>query len=94
LKKILHSAIDKIYKPWNLTEASRKVRKNKGSGGVDKVSMEKWKEQECKYLQDLRKQLKVGSYKSKPVKRVYIEKPGSKGRLQVCQVRRRCGDPM
>ncbi len=78
MQKILHSVIDKVYKRSNLWEASWKVRKNKGSGGVDDMSMETWRKQESKLLEDLWNQLKADRYKSKPVKRCYIDKPGSK----------------
>ncbi len=78
MQKILHSGIDKIYKRANLWAASRKVQKKKGSGGVDGMSMETWRKLEGKLLEDLRRQLKGDSYRSKPVKRCYIEKPGSK----------------
>lgn len=78
MQKILHSGIDKIYKRSNLWKASRKVRKNKGSGGVDGMSMETWGKLEGKLLENLRGRLKGGRYRSKPVKRCYIEKPGSK----------------
>ncbi len=77
MQKILHSGIDKIYKRSNLWNASRKVRKNKGSGGVDGMSMETWVKSEGKLLEDLRGQLTRDRYRSKPVKRCYIEKPGS-----------------
>ena len=36
----VHSLIDKVYKPLNLYIAWEKVRANKGSGGVDRVSIE------------------------------------------------------
>lgn len=78
MQKILHSGIDKIYKRANLWTASRKVQKKKGCGGVDGMSMETWGKLEGKLLEELRKQLKGDRYRSKPVKRCYIEKPGSK----------------
>ncbi len=78
MQRILHSGIDKIYKRVNLWKASRKVRENKGSGGVDGMSMETWEKSEDKLLEDLRGQLKSDRYRSKPVKRCYIAKAGSK----------------
>ncbi len=74
----MHSAIDKIYNWRNLEIASGKVVKNKGSGGIDKVSVEKWAKCEEKHLLRLRNSLMNNKYRSKPVKRVYIDKPGTK----------------
>jgi RNA-directed DNA polymerase len=78
LKYVMHSAIDKIYNWRNLELASEKVVKNKGSGGVDKISIEMWAKHKEKYLLGLRKSLMNNNYRSKPVKRVYIDKPGTK----------------
>jgi len=78
VKRILHSAIDKIYNWNNLSEASRKVMRNKGSGGVDRMSVEKWAQKERQHLSTLRHRLINDTYRSKPVLRCYIDKPGSK----------------
>jgi len=78
MSSILHSAIDKVYNRNNLELAATKVAKNKGSGGVDGMGMSAWKRGEELHLTVLRKQLMLDSYRSKPVKRVYIDKPGSK----------------
>lgn len=77
VKKILHSAIDKVYNWRNLKTASRKVMMNKGSGGVDGMSIEGWKMNEEVYLATLQRHLIHQEYQSKPVKRQYIDKPGS-----------------
>jgi len=76
VKRILHSAIDKIYNWNNLSEASRKVMRNKGSGGVDRMSVEKWAQKERQHLSTLRHRLINDTYRSKPVLRCYIDKPG------------------
>ena len=78
MKKILHSAIDKVFNWHNLKSASRKVVQNKGSGGVDGMNVKKWVEKEERHLCHLRKKLIEDTYRSKPVKRTYIDKPGSK----------------
>lgn len=75
LKKV-HSLIDKVYHPTNMELAWRKVKSNKGAGGIDKETISTFdtnKEQELKILHE---QLKNKTYKPLPVKRVYIEKPG------------------
>jgi len=77
-KRILHSAIDKVYNWPNLRKASRKVMTNRGSGGVDGMSVAGWKRNEETYLKTLRRKLIRREYRSKPVRRLYIDKPGSK----------------
>lgn len=78
MRRVLHSAIDKVFNWNNLKSASRKVIQNKGSGGVDGMSVEQWARREDSHLAHLRKRLIEDTYRSKPVKRVYIDKPGSK----------------
>ena len=78
MKKILHSVIDKIFNWNNLKTASHKVIKNKGSGGVDGMSVEQWAEKETIHLSVLRRRLMKDTYRSKPVLRCYIGKSGSK----------------
>lgn len=77
LKKVLHSVIDKVFNWKNLKSASSKVIRNKGGGGVDGMSVSKWEEKEENNLNHLRRQLIEDTYRSKPVKRVFIDKPGS-----------------
>jgi len=78
MKRILHSVIDKVYNWQNLAVASRKVVGNKGSGGVDRMSVQAWAKKEEQHLSSLQNRLKKGSYRSKPALRRYIDKPGSK----------------
>lgn len=77
-KRILHSAIDKVYNWRNLRKASQKVMTNRGSGGVDGMSVAGWKRNEESHLTALRRKLIRREYRSKPVRRLYIDKPGSK----------------
>jgi len=77
-RRILHSVIDKVYNWYNLEVASRKVVGNKGSAGVDGMSVEEWKEKEEDHLRELRRRLMNDTYRSKPVLRRYLCKPGSK----------------
>jgi group II intron reverse transcriptase/maturase len=76
-RRILHSVIDKVYHWGNLKVASRKVVDNKGSAGVDGMSVEGWKEKEENHLRELRRRLMNDTYRSKLVLRCYIPKPGS-----------------
>ena len=74
------SLIDKIYSPKTLNIAWQQVKSNKGSAGVDKISIEKFEYNEELYLQELHLSLKEQRYNPQPVKRVYIPKAGGKKR--------------
>jgi retron-type reverse transcriptase len=41
-KKKYHSLIDKVWNWKNLNEAWKKVKKNKGAAGIDKVSIDEF----------------------------------------------------
>lgn len=75
--KPLHSVIDKVYRMANLTKASAKVCANKGAAGVDKVTVETWRAKETAHLRQLHGELYADTYCSQPVRRVYINKPGT-----------------
>ncbi len=74
------SLIDKIYSPKTLNIAWQQVKSNKGSAGVDKISIERFGYKEEIYLEELHQSLKEQSYHPQPVKRVYIPKAGGKKR--------------
>ena len=76
LRRILHSAIDKVYNWGNLKRASRKVVSNRGAGGIDGMSVHQWQSKEDKQISILRKRLMDDSYRSKPVRRSLIDKAG------------------
>ena len=61
-------------------EAYKKVRANKGSAGVDSVSMEEFDANRTKYLYKLWNRMASGSYFPPPVKEVEIPKKGGKTR--------------
>ncbi len=66
--------LEKILQPTNLNNAYRKVKSNKGAGGVDGMSVDEL----LPFLTDnqvqLIQQLKDGKYKPNPVRRVEIPK--------------------
>ena len=66
--------LEKILQPTNLNNAYRKVKSNKGAGGVDGMSVDEL----LPFLRDnqaqLIRQLKEGKYKPNPVRRVEIPK--------------------
>jgi RNA-directed DNA polymerase len=74
------SLIDKVYREHTLWVAWCKVSANKGAAGVDQITIERFEEQVDKYLSELEKELKDGTYQPKAVRRVYIPKGQGKSR--------------
>ena len=75
------SLMDKVYAPANLAAAWKSVRSNRGAAGVDHQSVEVFERHAPKYLEELHRELREGSYRPSPVRRQWIPKPGSaKGR--------------
>lgn len=70
------SLMDKVYALATLQAAWQQVQSNKGSHGVDGVSVARFAQQQEQYLQELQQALKAGSYQPLPVKRVFIPKAG------------------
>jgi RNA-directed DNA polymerase len=68
------SLVDKVIRPTTLDAAWRKVARNKGAAGVDGQSAERFAAQAERYLRELHDDLKDGSYRPNPVKRVEIPK--------------------
>ena len=75
--KPLHSVIDKVYRMANLEKASARVCAKKGAAGIDKVTVETWRAKEAAQLRQLHGKLYKATYRSQPVRRVYIPKPGT-----------------
>ena len=72
------SLIDKVYRRENLESAYKKVKKNRGSGGVDHVTVERYGRDLDRELGGLAEDLKTGRYEPRAARRAYIDKPGSK----------------
>jgi RNA-directed DNA polymerase len=70
------SLIDKVYEPRNLKSAYQQVRRNKGSAGVDHVTIEQFTAHLETNLEDLSQKLRAGSYRPQAIRRVWIDKPG------------------
>ena len=70
------SLMDKVYALATLQAAWQQVQKNKGSHGVDGMSIERFAVKQEQYLLELQQALKGGSYQPLPVKRVFIPKAG------------------
>jgi group II intron reverse transcriptase/maturase len=77
--KKVHSLIDKVYKRKNLEMAWEKVKKNRGSGGVDGQNLEAFEAQLDQQLDRLHRELKEETYQPLPVRQHPIpkrDKPG------------------
>ena len=72
------SLMDKVYTAKNLQASWKRVRANRGSGGSDGISLLRFEDMMERELGQLAKELRANTYTPKPVKRVYIPKPGSK----------------
>ncbi len=71
------SLIDKVASERTLGLAWEKVRSNAGACGVDGITVGKFAKDSQSRLLAVNEQLKRNSYQPKPVKRVWIDKPGS-----------------
>jgi len=72
------SLIDKVYRPSTLEAAWRKVKANRGSEGTDCQSIRQFEAEEERNLRRLQDELQTESYQPHPIKRVWIDKPGSR----------------
>ena len=71
---------DKLYVPYFLKEAWKRVKANKGAAGYDKVKFSDIEDYGVdKYLSEIAQELKNETYKAQPILRVYI--PKSNGKL-------------
>ena len=75
-----HSLIDKVYASQTLWAAWRRVASNHGAAGIDRVSIERFEANAEYYLAVLEQELRNGSYKPAPIRRVYIPKGKGKTR--------------
>ena len=72
-----HSRIDKVVSRKNLELAWEKVKKNRGSAGIDDGTSTQCEARKEEYLDLLHQKLRDGTYRPKPVKRV--ESPKADG---------------
>src|SRR6516162_6220125 len=71
--------MEEVCEGENLKAALRQVRANKGSPGVDGMTVVGLKDHLKKHWPAIREQLLNGTYEPKPVRRVEIEKPDGGG---------------
>ena len=78
LKFKLFSVYGQILHKKVLEEAWQHVKKNKGCGGIDKISIKDFEKNSEEYLNKLLEELKNKEYKPSPVARKYIPKKNGK----------------
>lgn len=80
MKLKYHSLYGQLLQDRVLMNAWKQVKANKGSGGVDSVTIEKYAMNEQENIIELLNKLKKKEYKPMPVKRIYIPKKNGKKR--------------
>ncbi|MBI2436971.1 MAG: group II intron reverse transcriptase/maturase [Candidatus Magasanikbacteria bacterium] len=71
---------ERIIQRENLQEAFKKIKKNNGSGGIDKVSIRQYEQNLDQNIQELERLLTQNRYVPLPARRVYIPKSNGKKR--------------
>lgn len=79
-KRKWYTLYDKVFAITNLYEAWRKVRSNKGAGGVDRETVEQFEQDLDRNLLELQRLLREKRYRPKAVRRVNIGKDDGKKR--------------
>lgn len=75
-----YSLMDKVYRRGTLWNAWLQVQRNAGAAGVDGQSVERFAARAERYVEELERALKEGSYRPQAVRRVEIPKGGGKTR--------------
>ena len=75
--RVWYALVDKTYASANLQSALQKVWRNGGSAGADEQTVAHFARHAEQELQRLHEQLRAGTYRPQPVRRVWIPKPGS-----------------
>ena len=71
-----HALYDKVYRDDVLYEAWKRVKANKGTSGVDGITIEEIETKGVpEYLTEIQTELKSGNYRPSPVRRGMIPKP-------------------
>jgi RNA-directed DNA polymerase len=73
--------MEEVVQRGNLTKALKRVRANKGSPGIDGITVEELTDHLREHWPKIREQLLHGQYKPQPVKQVMIPKPGGGTRM-------------
>jgi len=81
-KRKVHSLVDKVYQRRNLELAWERVKANRGSGGIDGVTIEAFESDLENQLNRLHGELREERYQPQPVRRVEIPKRGEVGKTR------------
>ena len=73
--------MEEVVRKENLLKALKRVRGNKGSPGIDGVTVDNLRDHLKKHWPAIRSQLRSGQFKPQPVKQVMIPKPGGGTRM-------------
>lgn len=76
-----YGSLEQILSPTNLNQAYKKVKGNKGSGGIDKMEVESLKDYLVRNKEELIQSITGGTYRPNPVRRVEIPKENGKMRM-------------
>ena len=71
------SLIDKVYRAKTLAAAWHRVRAAGGAAGSDRESLKQFESRLDTNLAKLQEELQTARYRPRPIRRVYIDKPGS-----------------
>jgi RNA-directed DNA polymerase len=74
------SLIDKLYRRTTLDAAWKRVRQAGGAPGSDRQSLEQFESRLDANLATLQEELQTGTYRPRPIRRTYIDKPGSRAK--------------
>ena len=75
--------MEQVCERENLKSALARVRRNKGSAGVDGMSVAQLPDYLKVHWPEIRKRLLAGQYQPQPVRRVEIDKPGGKDKRKL-----------
>ena len=67
----------KVYEPERLKKAWQQVKRNAGSAGIDRMTVEEFAQREEQHLALIHDKLKSGSYRFQPAQRVLLAKEGT-----------------
>ena len=73
-----YGLLERIISNENLNEAFKRVKKNKGSHGIDKMGVDELLPYLKRHGEELKQSVANGSYKPNPVRRVEIPKDNGK----------------
>jgi len=77
--------MEEVCERENCKQALRRVKANKGSAGVDGMTVEQLPRHLKEHWPAIREQLLSGTYRPQPVRRVEIPKPDGGVRKKCCE---------